>query len=92
MGHHEYGNMMGRMPGLGGMGWIGMIWIIMMLIIVVGAVFLIVYIVKNNNKRRDWSTSSNAVNILKERFARGEIDEDEYIAKKEVLEREDKKR
>lgn len=87
MGGYDHGSMMGNMAGI---GLIGMIWAAIMLLIIIGGILLIVYIVKNNNKRRHWSTSSSALNILKERFARGEIGEDEYVAKKEVLEREDR--
>lgn len=86
MGDH---GMMERMNGFGGlMSFMGIIWLIMILLIVIGGISLIVYIVRNNQKRRDWPTSNRALSILKERFARGEIEEDEYLAKKEVLERE----
>lgn len=73
----------------GGIGFIPVIWIIMMLLIMIGGIIVIVYIVKNNNKRREWSTSASALKILKERFARGEIDADEYTERKEVLQKDD---
>lgn len=72
-----------------GIGIIAGIWIIMMLLIIVGGIFVIVYIVRNNNKRREWSTSASALKILKERFARGEIDIHEYRERKEILEKDE---
>lgn len=74
---------------MSGLGIIAMIWVIIMLLVIIGGIFLIVYIVKNNNKRRGWSTSASALNILKERFARGEIDIHEYRERKEVLEKDE---
>ena len=80
MRQHEY--------MMGGFGGIAIIWIILWLLIIVGGILVVMFILRNNNKHRNWSTSSSALNILKERFARGEIDESEYKEKKEVLERE----
>lgn len=71
-----------------GLGIIAIIWIVMFLLIIVGGFLVIVYIIKNNNTRRDWSTNANALKILKERFARGEIDQHEYRERKEVLEKD----
>jgi putative membrane protein len=71
-----------------GIGIIAALWIIMMLLIIIGGIFVILYIVRNNNKRREWSTSAGALKILKERFARGEIDVTEYRERKEILERD----
>lgn len=66
-----------------GMGVIGMLfWII-----VLGLLFYGVYILiaKASEKPKD-ARSDNSLQILKERLARGEINEDEYEEIKKVLE------
>jgi len=67
-------------------GGLGMIW---MLLFWVGVVVLIVWAVRNvgdNRDRRD--TSSRAIEILEERYARGEIDSDEFHRRSSELGRE----
>lgn len=50
-------------------------------VILICVVALVLWIRKNNNSK----TSNEALNILKERFAQGEINEDEYLNKKNIL-------
>lgn len=71
---------------LGGFASFGIIWLLFWLFIVLVGLIMIILISKNNSKHRKYSQAGSAVKILKERFARGEIDEDEYRAKKEILE------
>jgi len=71
-----------------GLGIIAIVWIIMLILIIVGGFLIIVYIIKNNNRRREWSTNASALKILKERFAQGEIDQHEYLERKEILEKD----
>ena len=67
-----------------GWGWgIGMIVIMLLfwgIVIAVGAVAIRWFIGQTNSSRRD-----SASEILRERFARGEIDKDEFEAKKIAL-------
>lgn len=58
------------------------------LAIIVGIILLIRAVVKKNNENADgYGGSRGALRILDERFARGEIDEAEYIRKKDMLKR-----
>lgn len=72
-----------------GMGWGG--WIAMSLVMVVFWALVIVAVVaifRGTSKDLgpgDRATRRDPMEILDERFARGEIDEDEYHARKEVL-------
>jgi putative membrane protein len=65
---------------------------IMMIIPIIGFVLVLIMILtairnKNNAGPSQARSSRDAMKILDERFARGEIDEAEYIRKKTVLKR-----
>lgn len=81
---------MGRwMMGDWGMGWFGMIFMLFFwVLIIVGIVFLIRWLVQNtgSRSRSNVGTGSQATEILKERYAKGEITRDEFeFMKKEIL-------
>ncbi|MCF6248358.1 MAG: SHOCT domain-containing protein [Desulfobacula sp.] len=80
----DHGTMYGgdTMMG-GGMGWMMvMFWglVLGILILVLGWV---VQLTKKDN--RSWRTQTNAMEILKERFAKGEIDITEFESKKKII-------
>ena len=82
----------GRMgPGLmgpWGMGWFGVIFVILTVVIVIVAVIFLLPRLKQNYKIDGVETSSgksNALDILKERYARGEIDKTKFDEKKKDL-------
>lgn len=63
-------------------------WFIMMIIPII-LIGVVIYVVsnqgQNNNNVKDIRTKDNSLDILNERFARGEINEDEYKNKKNIL-------
>ena len=72
---YGYGNnMMG--------GWFGVMFIF---IILIGIVIFLFYRKGQNNNIHDAGSIDNSFNILDERFARGEINEDEYNQRKNFL-------
>lgn len=86
----RYGNWhMGRwMMGEWGTGWFGMIFMLLFWgLIVVGLVFLIRWLIQTTGDRGNSGVSrdSNAMDILKERYARGEINRDEFESMKKDL-------
>jgi putative membrane protein len=85
----RYGNwQMGPdMMGSWGMGWFGGIFmIIFWILILVGLVFLVRWLVQTTNKKGDSGPSGyRAMEILKERYARGEIDKTQFEAMKRDL-------
>jgi putative membrane protein len=81
---------MGRwMMGDWGMGWFGMLFMLLFwVLVIVGIVFMVRWLVRNTGNRghSGISTGSQALEILKERFARGEISRDEFESmKKDIL-------
>lgn len=56
-----------------------------LIIIVIGAYLLIKYFDKNKNDTNIFSKKSNAIDLLNERYAKGEIDEEEYNKMKKIL-------
>jgi putative membrane protein len=63
--------------GWGGAPWFGLVWLLFWAVVVIGAVYLF--------RRRPSRPSELASEALAERYARGEIDEDEYRKRLNVL-------
>lgn len=85
-----YGNgHMGRWMGGWGMGWFGMIFMLLFWgVIIAGIIFLIRWLIQKTGSKsnNNVNTDSQAMDILKERYARGEITRDEFESmKKEIL-------
>ena len=68
--------------GFGGW-WMGLA----MILFWVAVVAVIVWVVRTANEREEPPRRSNALDVLDERYARGEIDDDEYERRREMLRR-----
>jgi putative membrane protein len=75
------------MMGGWGMGWFGMIFmIIFWILLIIGMIFLIKWLIQSTrHDKAGVSGNGRAFEILKERYARGEIDKDEFESKKKDL-------
>lgn len=79
-GHHY-------MDPVTGFDWYHLLWllfvVLILLTIIVGTIIIIRKLTSNKEENR---ATNRSLDILRERFARGEIDEEEYRARKEILE------
>lgn len=75
------------MMGDWGAGWMffhGFFWLLVLALIVVGIV-LLVRSTGSDDKREQTSRRARGLDILEERYARGEINREEYLEKKRDL-------
>jgi len=80
-GGSAYGGMMG--PGMmGGFGWLGML---TMLLFWIGVIALVVWGLSNLFSMRQAAVEPDALEILKQRYARGEISREEFVQAREAL-------
>lgn len=75
------------MMGSWGMGWFGGIFMIVFwILILVGMVFLIKWLIQASSRgKTEGNRGSRALEILKERYARGEIDKAQFEVMKQDL-------
>ncbi|MBU0769543.1 MAG: SHOCT domain-containing protein [Proteobacteria bacterium] len=75
------------MLGEWGMGWFGGIFMIAFwILILVGLVFLVRWLIQSTSRNRAIGNGeSRVIDILKERYARSEIDKDEFDSKRKDL-------
>lgn len=84
-GYGGYGGMMGSYGGFGfnPVGWV--LSLIFWALIIGGAVLLILWLVRNVNGTSAGSLSNSAIEILKARYARGEITKEQFDSMKRDL-------
>jgi putative membrane protein len=80
----------GMGPGMMGWGYgMGWFWPIIMMAfwiaVIVGIIFLIRWVVLSTNKGRETKPEGSALEILKRRYVKGEIDKEEFEEKKKDL-------
>lgn len=76
--------------GDGGIGWGGWFAMLAMMVVFWGAIaWVVVTLIRHSGPRtdRDSSAGGEPMRILDERFARGEIDEDDYQRRRDLLRR-----
>lgn len=76
-----YDREIGYMHQGGGLEWIFML--VFVILLIVGVVFLVKYLVDSNKTQTP--ATSKALDILEERFAKGEMDSKEFAEKRDVL-------
>ena len=84
MGRYGYGGYGGFG---GGYGWVGMF---MLIIFVIGIILLGIYLFRRNSSQgytNGLGKQNNGLDILRERYAKGEIDSTEYQSRKQNLEK-----
>jgi putative membrane protein len=85
MGHGMMGNMFNSgYNSAGSFIWWFMLGHGLLSILIIGGIIFMVYKINNGNRKQQ-DGSNAAIKILKERFATGEIDEDEYKKKLKFL-------
>jgi len=86
MGGYSYYNQVGTFPGYGGMmGGLGWIWMILGVLGLIAFIVAVVYYATRKPRYQTTYSDDNAIMILKERYARGEITREEYSRMLEVL-------
>ena len=65
-------------------GWAGMVWMVLFWVVILAVLYFIVRSVGGSEARA--GRARDALEILAERFARGEISEEEYTERRRVLE------
>ncbi len=74
------------MMGGWGMGWFGSIFMLVLgVLVIVGLVFLTRWLIQTTKGGAEVTHSPRALDILKERYARGEINKEEFEEKKRDL-------
>lgn len=77
-----YGGMMGYGNGIWGMGLIGMLF---QFAILIGIIYFIFHVVRSLINQQHSHKSNSALEIIEERYARGEISEEEFKKMKNTL-------
>jgi putative membrane protein len=86
-GNYHGFHMMPGMMGYWGYGWFGGIFMILFWILfLVGLIYLVRWLVQSTGQNKTTGEASDrALAILKERYARGEIEQEEFETKKKDL-------
>jgi putative membrane protein len=72
--------------GWGGMGWVGMTLMLLFWVLVIAGVIVLLRRIRARDLDPDRAAHRSALDVLKERYARGEIDREEFEQKRRDLE------
>jgi len=65
----------------------GLLWLLLVIIPWIGILVLIIYLIIREEKIKHPSSQKNALEVLDERYAKGEITRDEYLQMKKDIEK-----
>lgn len=80
-----WGDYMNHMGGGWGMHGLGIVWMVLFWALVIAAVYFLIRAFMGNGIDRPDREGDRALEILEERFARGELTEEEFEQKKQAL-------
>ena len=85
--YYGWGGMGPGMMGWGGMGWFGPLFMVFFWVLIIVAIILLVrwLVASGHHQTGGVLREDSALEILKKRYARGEIDKEEFEAKKKDL-------
>ncbi|MBA1146819.1 SHOCT domain-containing protein [Ectothiorhodospiraceae bacterium WFHF3C12] len=78
---------MNHMGGGWGLHGLGLIWMLLFWALVIAAVIFLVKAIAGNSGENQSGGASRALEILEERYARGELNEQEFEEKRKLLQR-----
>ncbi|AGN02602.1 hypothetical protein L593_13315 [Salinarchaeum sp. Harcht-Bsk1] len=86
-GDHHHDGLMGTHDGMGGWmdGGTGFLWMLLGTLVLVGIPVAFLYLLANGGSGRSDSTDGDALAVLRRRYAQGEIDEEEFEARRSRL-------
>jgi putative membrane protein len=85
--NYGWGGMGPGMMGWGGSGWLGPVFMIFFWVLIIVLIILLIrwLVTSSHHQTSGTQREDSAVEILKRRYARGEIDKEEFEAKKKDL-------
>jgi putative membrane protein len=85
--YNGWGGMGPGMMGWGGSGWIGILFMVFFWVLIIVAIILLVRWLVGSSRHQNFGSQreDSALEILKKRYARGEINKEEFEAKKKDL-------
>lgn len=77
--------MMGEFGGMGGWGFGGIFMLLFWGLVIFGVVAIVKWLIDGSGERRESASAKTPLQIVEERYARGEIDREEFEQKKRDL-------
>ena len=84
-GAHHHDGWMGSHDGFAGWAWGGVLWMLLWAVVPIGLLVGVGYLLLGGRRTAAGSDADGALSILRERYARGEIDEEEFESRRALL-------